>query len=81
MDKRKVLKTILFCAAVILAIATIVLFLYPLVKAFLIYQSGVTEQDAFNALVVPLILRFWLFSFLSGAAATLALRGAFAFIE
>lgn len=79
MEKRKVLKTILFCAAVLLAITTTVLFVYPLIRAFLFYRSGVTEQDAFNALAVPLILKYWLFSLLSGAAAALALRGVYYF--
>ena len=79
MNKRKILKTILFCVAILLAIAAIVLFLYPLVRAFLIYRSGVTEQGAFNSLVVPLILKYWLFSLLSEAAAAMALKGVYFF--
>lgn len=57
------------------ALGTISLFLYPFVKAFLLYQGGLQEQEAFNGVVIALILKGWGMAFVSGLISTAALRG------
>ncbi|MCQ2496494.1 MAG: hypothetical protein MJ131_07880 [Lachnospiraceae bacterium] len=57
-----------------LAIFAIYSFVAPFVKAFLIYQDGVTEQEAFNEIVLPLLKSGWLTAFISGVLAFGVLR-------
>lgn len=79
MKHKKVLKTIFWCLALLMAVITIGLFVYPLIKAFMIYQSGITEQEAFNALVVPLIAKCWLSCLVTGSVGIFALGKLFTY--
>lgn len=77
------IKTILKYVCVVLAFlftfGTIGFFVYPFVKAFLLYQGGLQEQEAFNGVVIPLILKGWGMAFVSGLLGGAALRGFFFF--
>lgn len=64
-EGRKIFKIILLIVVVIMWLLAVSGIVYPVIKAFLVYQSGITEQQAFNAVMIPIFVKGFLLAGIS----------------